>query len=113
MADTPQRARGLTLSDGVALREYLEAKMDAQRCLIDARITAVERATDLADKVLEERLTGINSRSEMNRLAIDDLKSFRDKLDGKADQKTVNVSLFFAVAGFIIGLVGLGLKLWP
>jgi hypothetical protein len=108
---TPPTARSLTQSDGVALREYLEAKLDGQVCLIQSRIMAVERANDLAGKVLEERLVAINTRSDVNARAIDDLKTFRDRLDGKASQQSVILATILGLAGLIFGVVDLLMKL--
>ena len=111
MADGTPRVRSLTPADGVALREYLEAKLEGRACLIDARIVAVERANELAGRVLEERLAAINSRSEINARAIDDLKTFRDRLDGKASQQSVILATVLGLAGLVFGVVDLLLKL--
>ena len=111
MAETPQRARSLTPADGIALREYLETKLDGQVCLIQARIMAVERANELAGRVLEERLVAINARSDINARAIDDLKTFRDRLDGKASQQSVILATVLGLAGLVFAVVDLLLKL--
>ena len=112
MADgTPQRPRSLTPADGVALREYLEAKLEGRACLIEARIVAVERANELAGRVLEERLAAINIRSDANSQSINELKTFRDRLDGKASQQSVILATILGIAGLVFGVVDLLLKL--
>jgi len=98
----------------------------------EARLAAMEKATSLATRQLEERLHGMNefrqqlrdqaaqhiSRDEfcakLDHIqdAIDDLKKSRDTLAGKASQQSVNVALLLSMLGLLIGAIGLAQKLF-
>src|SRR5512139_2315638 len=110
MPAQPPSARSLT-PDGVQLKEYVEARLEAQRCYTEVRIVAVEKAIEQSGRVLEERLMTINARSDANARAIDELKTFRDRLDGKASQQSVILATILGIAGLIFGVVYLLLKL--
>lgn len=129
MADgpTPRRTPNFTKGDGVALQDHLEGQIDALRCLLDARITAIEKAGDVASRRLDERLAAMNEfRAAMGDLSarmvtraelsvqlekidatLDDLKQFRDRLDGKASQKSVDIALLLGLGGLILGIAAL------
>lgn len=100
----------------VSLKEYVES-----------RIESLEKATTLARAELERRLEGMNEfRSQLenqtrtfvskdesslryeqtcNRLR--DLESFRDKMEGKADQRSVTNALIVAFSGIAISVASL------
>lgn len=127
MTDNPPRSRDFGQADGVALREHLEAMLNAKTCYFEARITAMEKATEVATRRLEERLASMNefraSLSDLsshmatrNELAlqverlqedISDLKRSRDELTGKASQSSVTTATVLGVAGLILALIGL------
>ena len=126
MADGTQQ-RGITRADGVALKEYLEKQLDGQRALYDSRLLALEKATEVAARVLGERLAGMNEFREQLRdqagrfatrteveiqlekidLQIKDLRQSRDEATGKASQTSVLISMGFGVAGLIFGVINL------
>ena len=118
--------------DAVALREHLECRIAAQAAFFDARIGAIEKATDIATARLAERLAGMNEfRESMNDMAsrmitrnevdiqvekiesqLADLKKSRDQLEGKASQKSADIALLFGAAGTVISIVGLLLHIF-
>jgi len=105
----PQR---FTSSDGVALREYMETRIVLEKCYIEARFAAIKEATELAARVLEEQRTGMNVRTESLAREIDELKSFRDRLDGKASQQSVTLAQLLGLGGLMLGVIGLLLDLF-
>jgi hypothetical protein len=129
MADTPQRrpAQNFTKPDGVALKEHFDAQMVSLRCYTDARLTGLEKASDVAAKRLDDRLATMNEfRSAMGDLSsrmvtraellvqldkvdaiLDDLKQSRDRLDGKASQKSVDTAMLIALGGLLLGAASL------
>ena len=108
----PPMVRNFTQSDGVALREYMETRSDLERCYLEARFSAIKEATELAAKVLEEQRTGMNVRTESLAREIDELKSFRDRLDGKASQQSVTLAQLLGLGGLTLGIIGLLLDLF-
>jgi len=126
MADGTQQ-RGITRADGVALKEYLEKQLDSQAALYDSRLAALEKATEVAAKVLGDRLAGMNEFREAmgdlsNRMVtraelmvqldkvdiqLKDLRKSRDESAGKASQTSVIIDLGFGVAGLIFGIIDL------
>jgi hypothetical protein len=49
-----------TTPDGVALKEHLESRIEAQRVYFEAVIAALEKATVIAAGSMEKRLDGMN-----------------------------------------------------
>jgi len=102
--------------DGVTLREYFEA-----------RLSAVEQASNLAACALEKRLGSMNefrdtlrdqaskfvTREEVTHqlrpilAELSELKTYRDRMEGKASQQSVMVSLVIAVIGVVTGVISL------
>ena len=107
------------LKQDVPLREYF-----------DARLAAVEKASTLAAATLEKRLEGMNefrdtlkdqasrfvTRDELalqikaNREAINELRTFKDRLEGKASASSVYVTGALAIIGIITSVLGLLFK---
>ena len=103
--------REFTYSDGVTLREFLEARLDA-----------MDKAVSVSRATMETRLEGMNefrntlrdqasqfiTRSELNVMLsklhsdIDDLKSSRDTMQGKASQSSVMIALGFSLVSAVI-----------
>ncbi|RPJ40105.1 MAG: hypothetical protein EHM35_00435 [Planctomycetaceae bacterium] len=126
MPDEPQ-SRTFNRTDGVALKEHLEGQISALRCFYDARFVGLEKAIGTSERRLDERLASMNEfRSAMGDLgarmvtrtemavqlekiaaAVDDLKQFRDRLDGKASQQSVTMAQLMGMAGLLLGLVSL------
>ena len=91
---------------------------------VNEKFSALEKAVDLAKNSMEKRLEGMNefretlkdqtatfmTRKEMEIIFANinaDLRTLQEskaKLEGKADQGMVNVSLTFSILGFIIAL---------
>lgn len=109
-------ARLVTPAEAVTLREYVETKLAAN-----------QRALDLAHSAMERRLNGMNefrdtlrdqasrfvTREEVD-LRIDrlteqirEIKSFMDRLTGKADTKALYVS--YVIAGLSLMLSAISL----
>lgn len=105
-----------TYKDGVTLREYIESRLEA-----------IEKASDLAAKLLDVRLESMNefraamkdqsnqyiTRNECGtrKQAVDSdiriLREYKSALEGKASQLYVTITLIISVLGFILGIVGL------
>ena len=97
---------------------------------IDTRITALEKATEIAANAMERRLEGMNefrdqlkdqasrfvTRDEMdiqvgvNREAISDLRTFKDRLEGKASAQSVYIAYAFALVSLVLSVIGLLVK---
>jgi hypothetical protein len=62
MADEQDTApvMNFTTPDGVALKEHLESRIEAQRDYFEAVIAALEKATAMAAGSMEKRLDGMN-----------------------------------------------------
>ena len=94
---------------------------------IETRLNDLEKANVLAAKALDKRLEGMNEfREQLRRQAetfvsnvaydkdrdmmerdIRELLKFRDTMDGKASQSSVNVAYLIAGAGFILSVLKL------
>ena len=105
--------------DGVTLRDYFEA-----------RLTAVEQASNLAACALEKRLGSMNefrdtlrdqaskfvTRDEVTHqlrpilAEISELKTYRDRMEGKASQQSVLAAQAIAVIGLVTGIISLLMK---
>ena len=100
--------------------------------LMDARIDALKEATTLARESMEVRLTGMNefrdslkdqsqrfqTRGEQEIFSkkiyddLNDLKEWKNKSIGKADQSTVNLALAISLLGLTLGFLSLLLNLF-
>jgi hypothetical protein len=103
-------------ADGVTLREFLEARLDA-----------MDKAVSVSRATMETRLEGMNefrntlrdqaghfiTRQELAVMLskihsdIDDLKTYRDTMQGKASQSSVMIALIFAVISAVIGIINM------
>jgi len=110
------RLENLEKASDVSLKEHIES-----------RLASLEKATELARFQMEKRLEGMNevraqlkeqaaqfiSRAEYDskheRLIteIRDLRESRAELQGKASQKSLNITLGVAIISLVIALVGL------
>jgi hypothetical protein len=124
------RPSNFTQPDGVALKEHLETRIAAQSEYFLARLDAVEKASCVAGRRLDERLAAMNefrnamgdlsnrmvTRGElglqMDQVGLDiaDLKKSRDMAAGKASQTSVMVSYVIGIAGLVMGVIGLFVK---
>ena len=111
----------------IALREYLESRMNELREYVDIRLQSIEQATTLARSSMNLRLDSMNefrdalkdaasrqvTREELAvivdrfRTDIDELKQYRATMDGKASQSSVNITLVIAVLSLALGAVKL------
>jgi hypothetical protein len=98
----------------VSLKEHMES-----------RIAALEKATEVAAREMNRRLEGMNEfraqLDEQTRTFVDkdgfehrheaacsrikELESFKDKLEGKASQKSVDSARWIALAGLALGII--------
>ena len=119
--------RQLTVADGVSLRDHIDTRLAAMHEYNEARLMAMEKATDTATTQLNNRLEGMNefrsalkdqtaqmvTRSEMvTQMAridavLDDLKKYRDQSAGAASQQSVIIAYILAVIGLVTGVLGL------
>lgn len=113
-----------------AIKESLELKIVALSKSVDLKNSATQQALDLAGKSLEHRLDNMNefrkqieraestyiTRNEFNgkfEKIIDDIKmliSSKDKLEGKASQKSVTLALAISIIGGGIALFSLVIR---
>jgi len=93
---------------------------------LEARLEAMEKAVGMANKALDIRLEHMNEfrdqiererKEYVRRIEFDmearkvrDLELSRAELAGKASQASVNVALIMAIAGLIVGALGIFLK---
>ena len=115
MADSNAPHKDFNFQDGVSLKEHVESLL-----------RGMELRTEQARVSMEKRLDGMNEfrdtlkdqaarfvvRDDLIpiRKDIDEMKSFQDKLSGKASQQDVNRANFFAIAGFALGIIGILLR---
>jgi hypothetical protein len=105
--------------DGITLREY-----------IDTRLEAIEKASELAAKLLDVRLESMNEfrnalkdqsgqfvmRSEcgIRKQSVDGdiriLREYKAALEGKASHLYVSITLIIALLSLFVGVVGLLIK---
>lgn len=115
-----EKDNGFTYKDGVSLREYFES-----------RIASIEKASELAAKLLEARLESMNefrsamkdqagefvsrNECEVHKQSVDsDIRSLREykaALESKASHFYVTITLTIALLSLFLGLAGLLLKL--
>jgi hypothetical protein len=126
-----------TQEDGVTLKEYVEARIDAMYHNFEVRIQALEKATTIASESMEKRLEGMNEfRSQLKdqsltfftrqehilyKEAIDnDIRSLRESRanqEGKASQQSViiafaltGISLMIGSLSFLLAIVSIILR---
>ena len=131
-------SRGFNRPDGVALKEHLETRLESLQKHIEAQLHSIDRATCLALQTMDKRLEGMNefrealkdttarlaTREELAMQAtrnreiverldadINELKQYRASMEGKASQTSVNAATALSVAGLILALISLALKL--
>lgn len=91
-----------THRDGISLREYIEARLDA-----------IEKATNLAKEQMNYRLEGMNEfREQLNRQAATFVtnKELNAKLDGLEKSRRDNLSLLISLVALGIGILGFVVK---
>ena len=110
------RNRRISSSEGVSLKEYF-----------DTRLEAIAKETATAARAMERRLEGMNefrdtlrdqasrfvTRDEVtaqvkaNSDAIAELRTFKDRLEGKASVSAVYVAYAISIVSIVIGVIGL------
>lgn len=113
--------------------KYIDTKDDSIKCEFNAKLTtiyakfdAIEQARIITSLNLEKRLDGMNefrdalndalsrflSTDEYKRghdKVLDDIRILREdraRMEGKADQKSVNNATIIAVGGLLLGIIG-------
>ena len=119
MGDTSNISNPPNRGDFVSLREYLES-----------RIFAVEKAIEVANVAMKERLFGMNefrdtlkdqasrfvTRDEVDvkletiHRQLKELQLAKAELEGKASQSQANIIFVIAVIGLVLSGIGLFLK---
>lgn len=124
--------RQMTIQEGVSLQEHLQSKIDAMEKATTVAQTALERRlesmnefraamSDLAARavtrgeldLLRERINTLATAEELSALGkamaleIAGLREWKSAVEGKASQQSVNVSMVLAIAGLLLGLLGL------
>lgn len=114
-----EKDRNFSYAESVSLRDYLEA-----------RLAAIDVALNLARRGMESRLEGMNefrntlrdqaskfmtrAEYEISREKIaEDIKillSAKDKLEGKASQQAVMISIAVGLTSFFVAVLGLVLR---
>ena len=122
----------ISQSDGVALKDHLEAQIVAVVRYFEARIRAMEKAVAVAYAAMDKRLDGMNefratlkdqtstmiTRQELTAILsgicadVEELKRFRYNAEGKASQKDVNIAMLFGILGLAISVVSLLLRIF-
>jgi hypothetical protein len=115
-----------------AVERLLCFKVEALERSVTARLDALDRATQLATSTMDKRLEGMNefraqlkdqagtflSRQELEAfkaLVETDMRVLRQanaEAKGKASQQSVLVSNIIAIAGLVLALLSLGLRLF-
>jgi len=106
---------------------YMEKSMVHLKELFNSEIRSIDRATDIARVGMEKRLEGMNefrqqlndqakefiTRPELNAIRKEieaDIRILRESkatLEGKADQKAVNIAMAISLIGLIIGVIAI------
>ena len=114
-------------SDGIALREYLETRLESLREQINVKLEATEKATNLARTTIDDRLTAMNEfraalsdttarmvtrtemASEINNLKIEIgyLREFKALMEGKASQTSVIIAYIITVVSLLLSAYGI------
>jgi hypothetical protein len=114
-------------NNSVSLRDYLESKIDGVKELFSSKFESLEKATRLVADDVEKRFDSHNefrgqlkdqastfitrteyqSTKDKTESEINELKSSRDILIGKASQKSVTISYIIGSIGIIIALISL------
>jgi len=97
------------------------------RDYVDERFAAMEKSTALMREVMEHRLLGMNEfreqlqmqaqsfitriEYEQIREQIRSLEMSRAEITGKADQRSVQITLLISVMALVIGIIGIILRI--
>ncbi len=117
--------------DTVTLRDYIETKLCALRDHIDTRLEEIEKATEIARSSMEHRLNEMNEirgslrdtvANQVNRdrcdtrmnvvdAELEELKKYRNTMEGKASQSSLNTVILMTVISLLMSAVSIALKL--
>jgi len=106
---------------------YIEKRINHLKELFGSELRSIDRATDIARVGMEKRLEGMNefrqqlndqakefiTRPELNAIRKEieaDIRILRESkatLEGKADQKAVNIAMAISLIGLIIGVIAI------
>ena len=105
------------------MREYIDDKIAAMKCQIDAHFKALDKAQDLSTRILETRLEGMNKFREENRELtntfvrrrehemlddrIDKVEAKLDRQEGKASQSSVIWAYGLSLVSILIGIIAI------
>ncbi len=121
----------MTNNEVVTLKQYIDTKVESVSKLYETKVEAIEKATELAANQMNSRLEGMNefrdalkdqnanfiSRNEYetqlktieknhnDRISI--LELHRERMQGKADQSSVNIAQIMSLLALLIGIAGL------
>jgi len=84
-----QNPSSVSSAEAVTLKEYFNTKLDS-----------VEKASILATNAISSKLSQLSGE-------IDELKTFKDRLEGKASALAVYIAYAVALLGLAISIVGL------
>lgn len=113
IADPPTQTRDFIVTD-IPLRDYFEARLAALEHHIKVAAAAMEKRLDAMNEIreqLRDQAATFMPRSEYNihheKLVEDvrDLRESKAQLEGKASQKSVNVTLVISIFGLILALI--------
>jgi len=117
--------------DIISVKEYIESRLEDTTKLFETKVDALDKATILASQQMDKRLEGMNEFRESLRdqnatfvrkdeydtkhealektfnVRVSSLEMSRAELCGKANQSSVNMSMFFAATGLLISLLSL------
>jgi hypothetical protein len=113
-------------ADGVALREYFEARLESLREQINVKLEATEKATNLARTTIDDRLTAMNEfraalsdttarmvtrtelAAEINNLKVEIgyLREFKALMEGKASQTSVVIAYIVTIVSLLLSIYG-------
>jgi len=109
----------VTQGNFVSLKEHIET-----------RLSAIEKAVEVANTAMQVRLTGMNefrdtlrdqasrfvTRSELEikldsiNARLTELAKYRDQMEGKASATQANIATLFSILGLIIAIISLLMK---
>jgi hypothetical protein len=122
--------RGFTGQDGVELKEHIESRLRAIDEFYAMRVANMEQATRTALASLDKRLEGMNefrealkdatarlpTRNELDakfeRVSseLSELQKFKNTMEGKASQSSVNIFMLLSVLSVLMAAAGLLLR---
>jgi len=125
--DMKKKVNDMNGKDKISIKEYFDSKIVELKNYMDTRFNAIDDSTKLAASNWNARLESMNhfresmkdqtrqyiTRVEYNGNAdkiSSDIRFLREciaKNEGKASQQSVNVTMFFAIVGIVIGFLGL------